>query len=246
MSTRRLLAALTTAALLSIAIGGTAVAAKPTKVALCHFNTRTDSWGLISVNEKKVAAHLDHGDGFPGGPVPGGGGATFDDSCGIAGEATAFAIAWVDRNGNHTYEQDTDFLISKLVDANRNLTFDAGDEVITAGYPLDFTSEQFSVFNATTHVVADTFVGAGRIVAFDAQNNVYNWDTPSADAPRELYEERVLDNSLVLFWDGHATTQGDRIVTNSTAPSAPAIERDLYQENNTNDDFVDVFVLASG
>ena len=245
MSIRRLLAAMTAAALLSIAIGGTALAAKPAKIQLCHLNPRTGAWSLITVVEKKVDAHLAHGDGFPGEAVPGTA-ETFGPDCTIQGDGSIFAVAWVDRNGNHTYEADTDFLISKLVDANLNLTLDAGDEVITGGYPIDFTSEQFSVFNVTTHVVADTFVAAGRIVAFDAAENVYNWDTPSAEAPRELYEERVLDNSLVLFWDGHATTQGDRIVTNATAPSAPAIERDLYQENDTNDDFVDVFVLASG
>ena len=246
MSIRRAPTALLVSMLLSIGVAGTALAAKPTKVQLCHLNPRTETWSLITVVEKKVAAHLAHGDGMPGGAVPGVGGATFGDDCSVQGDSTIFAIAWVDRDGNHTYDESNDFLIAKLVDANLNRTLDAGDEVITGGYPLDFVPEQFSVFNVSTHTVDSVFVQAGRTVAFDADANAYNWETPDEGFDREVYEERVLDNSLVLIQDGHSTTEGDRILLDDTAPSVPAIERDLSQSNDTNDDFIDVFVLASG
>ena len=55
---------------------------KPAKVAICHFEKRTGNFRLKLEPTPAVAAHLSHGDGLPGGPVPGwGDGWLFDDNC---------------------------------------------------------------------------------------------------------------------------------------------------------------------
>ena len=54
--------------------------AKAEKVDICHA-TGNGSFRLISVSANAVPAHLAHGDGLPGGPVPGMVGFEFDDEC---------------------------------------------------------------------------------------------------------------------------------------------------------------------
>lgn len=50
------------------------------KVNVCHLND-TGSFTLINVTTSALPAHLAHGDGVPGGPVPGGNGLIFDANC---------------------------------------------------------------------------------------------------------------------------------------------------------------------
>lgn len=54
------------------------------KVALCH-RTGNGSFHEIRVDASAEAAHLDHGDGVPGGTVPGGMSLVFDSECRIEG-----------------------------------------------------------------------------------------------------------------------------------------------------------------
>ncbi len=79
---KRYLAALSAAMLLMAVMASVAVA-KTTKVDICHYHSVTDSYALIMVsdNGKAVAAHLAHGDAFPGDPVPTMAGYVFDAAC---------------------------------------------------------------------------------------------------------------------------------------------------------------------
>jgi uncharacterized repeat protein (TIGR01451 family) len=52
------------------------------KVQLCH-RTGSGQWVHISVARSTETAHLAHGDGRPGGPVPGQSGRTFGPTCGV-------------------------------------------------------------------------------------------------------------------------------------------------------------------
>jgi hypothetical protein len=63
-------------------------AARPEKVDICHYNADLDPdapiWELLQIKggDKNLAAHLGHGDAFPGDPVPGTDGAfTLDATC---------------------------------------------------------------------------------------------------------------------------------------------------------------------
>jgi hypothetical protein len=49
------------------------------RVAVCHYDD--DAYKLITVAAPAVAAHLRHGDGLPGGAVPGPEGYVFDEAC---------------------------------------------------------------------------------------------------------------------------------------------------------------------
>ena len=50
------------------------------KVDICHIDD-AGAWELINVNGNAQQAHVGHGDGLPGGDVPGQAGYAFDDSC---------------------------------------------------------------------------------------------------------------------------------------------------------------------
>ena len=76
----RLLTALVVA-LLGVGIAaGPAAAAPPERVDICHRHAPSDSFRLMTVSSSSLSAHEDHGDGVPGGPVPGTD-ATFDEEC---------------------------------------------------------------------------------------------------------------------------------------------------------------------
>lgn len=55
--------------------------ATPSKTAICHYDKTSGTWALISVSTSSVASHMKHGDGLPGGAVPGQSGNVFDASC---------------------------------------------------------------------------------------------------------------------------------------------------------------------
>ena len=60
-------------------------AAPANKVEICHFNADGDPdapvWELLEVNNKAVSKHRAHGDGVPGGPVPGDDAFIFGPQC---------------------------------------------------------------------------------------------------------------------------------------------------------------------
>lgn len=96
------------AALAVLAVGATAVSASaandPGKTNVCH-NTGNGSFHLINVSNSAVPALLAHGDGLPGGEVPGVPGSRFDASCAIIVVASCAQIRALNPtagDGNYT------------------------------------------------------------------------------------------------------------------------------------------------
>jgi hypothetical protein len=81
---KRSLATVVAVLMLVVALAPAAMA-KVTKVEICHYDAATDSYALTSVPEKAkvVAAHLAHGDGYPGDPVPTAPGYVFGADCAL-------------------------------------------------------------------------------------------------------------------------------------------------------------------
>ena len=68
------------------------------KVDVCHHSEETNSYILISIAPPALSAHLAHGDGQPGGPVPGQPGWRFGPSCVlqfVEGTLTADALGYI-------------------------------------------------------------------------------------------------------------------------------------------------------
>ena len=82
-----------------------------------------------------------------------GGKATGSDSFTIVGHAHAFAVAWTDKNDNHTYESATDSLIAEVVDTNDDGIVSIGDTVIADRYPLTVHASGFGTFGLTSETV---------------------------------------------------------------------------------------------
>ncbi len=78
---------LLTAAAALVAVTGTSVAAPAPKVDICHL-AGNGSYHVINVSQRSLATHLAHGDGLPGGAMPGPGSFTgqgfFTSSGGLA------------------------------------------------------------------------------------------------------------------------------------------------------------------
>lgn len=53
----------------------------PGKTSICHYDKTAGTWKLLSVSSQSVSQHMKHGDGLPGGAVPGQAGYVFDASC---------------------------------------------------------------------------------------------------------------------------------------------------------------------
>jgi len=83
---RRYVAAAATAVLVVAFAVPAAGLVRGEKTEVCHRShlgpSDVPGWLLLSVGGKAAKAHLAHGDGVPGGPVPGVAGQTFDASCG--------------------------------------------------------------------------------------------------------------------------------------------------------------------
>lgn len=69
-------------------ITGLAVAAPADKVYVCH-SQGNGAYRLININLNALPAHVGHGDGLPGDPVPGMPGKVFADDCAVIDAATA-------------------------------------------------------------------------------------------------------------------------------------------------------------
>ncbi|WP_436796092.1 hypothetical protein [Actinospongicola halichondriae] len=63
-----------------VVAAGPAAAAPRERVEICHRDASSGDYRLLTVADAAVTAHEDHGDGVPGGPVPGMD-ATFDETC---------------------------------------------------------------------------------------------------------------------------------------------------------------------
>lgn len=183
------------------------------KVMVCHLDADIadpdedgPGWELLEVRSNRaLEQHLAHGDGVPGGEVPGMPGYAFDDACvPTATEPKVFAVAYVDRNpGDGGYQEGTDVLIAKLVDANRDGVISVGDEVIRDRYPLDFDAAALGVFGGSSSPVefvwtassTDVLVGTGGTNAVWFHN----------DQNLEYYFEETADEVTDLFLRDHFT-----------------------------------------
>lgn len=129
-------------------------AAVVAKVPLCHWDATTGQFALIMVPSggKPYQKHLAHGDGEPGGAVPGMPGYVFDDNCVTVAAERVFGIAYTDVNPGDGpgFKAGTDVMISKLVDANNDGVLNVGDQVITGSYPTTFEATQFGGRGVTT------------------------------------------------------------------------------------------------
>jgi hypothetical protein len=66
-----------------LATSGIPAADQQARINVCHYDSADDSFHLITVGAPAVAAHLRHGDGLPGDPVPGQSGFSFGPACEI-------------------------------------------------------------------------------------------------------------------------------------------------------------------
>ncbi len=80
----RLVASLSVFSVIFVA-APTGAGAATAKVQICHLDQTVGSYSLISVrgSKKTIKAHLGHGDGYPGEPVPGVSGYEFDNQCSV-------------------------------------------------------------------------------------------------------------------------------------------------------------------
>ncbi len=69
-----------------LAAASFASAAPPSKIDVCH-REGNGSYHLINISERALSAHLGHGDGQPGDPVPGMAGKVFAEDCSVVDAA---------------------------------------------------------------------------------------------------------------------------------------------------------------
>lgn len=103
-----------------------------------------------------------------------GGKATGSDSFTIVGHAHVFAIAWTDKNHNHTYESGTDILIAEVVDTNDDHVVSVGDTVIADRYPTNIDASAFEPFDLTSETVTNV-VNIGFGVSVDIPSGFISW-----------------------------------------------------------------------
>lgn len=227
------------------------------RVMVCHLdadfaNPDEDGpgWELLEVkNNRALEQHLAHGDGLPGGDVPGMAGYAFDDACvPTATEPKVFAVAYVDRDANDGgYQEGTDDLIAMLVDANRDGVISVGDEIVRGGYPLDFDATALGEFGGSSSPVefvwdlssSDVLVGTG------GTNAVWFNKGPT----REFYFEETADEITDLHLRDdltHALVESIQAVFDGGL-SRPQTEVNLFRESLATDDaFLDVEIDLDG
>ena len=87
----RLAATTLALAMALVTAAGAATAGPSERASLCHHDATRGSWALLSVPTAAAAAHRAHGDGVPGGAVPGAEGYSFDEECGLDPDTLARA-----------------------------------------------------------------------------------------------------------------------------------------------------------
>ena len=65
----------------TLLLGAAGATANPAKTDICHYSEEQDDYHLISVSDRSLPAHMAHGDGLPGGAVPGESDFLFDANC---------------------------------------------------------------------------------------------------------------------------------------------------------------------
>lgn len=228
--------------------------AAPETTEICHFNADDDpgvpDWELLEVNARSVGSHLSHGDGFPGGEVPGTEGSfVFDSNC-VPQEVQTemiFAVAYVDSDPNDGGYTDGDILIAKLVDgpgaANDGLA-GPGDVVVTGAYPDSFAATTTIAFRDTSHTV-DSVLDANPLtcVVANTEGHQIGWGSSTA---AEGYSEIDFDQlAIAAFQDAFVQDQivQDVLFVTLQAPSDPPTAVGLLSASDPSDQaFIDVEV----
>lgn len=234
--------------LLLIMLGGkVGLAQQPTKVEICHFTADdapdAQQWRLLEASSRALAVHEAHGDGFPGGEVPGTNGQfVFDENCVPQASELVFAVAYTDMDTTDGgFDQDVDVLIAKLIDgpgAARDGILGAGDLVITDQYPKDFDASEFGSFEVTQHTV--TGVESDVALSLDTC-----WVFSGFDAfiwqHRNLFLEGYSEqNPASLITDGFETAADDSLRIDPESPSQPTDVLNLSGFVFTDQAFIDV------
>lgn len=245
--------------------------AAPDLIDVCH-HTADDApdereWRHLRVNANSVERLLSHGDGQPGGEVPGtDGGFVFDDHCDPkpAGSTVPpetdepsesptppnsseliFAVAYSDMDPNDGgYNPDVDVLIAKLIDGPDEASDGlpgVGDLIITGQYPEDFVPSEFGAFTVGEHTVTNFGMGLDYLCRVESGDGTFVWS--SGQGGFDQYQEWSSGEALTRFYDDRstATAEQDEISVNSTSPSEPASDVATLSGSDLSDQmFIDV------
>lgn len=243
-TTRRLMSTLIGTVMLVAPLSVTAVAATE-KTPICHAGEDVlgnPIWELLMVSERSVDKHVDHGDGFPGEPVPGMAGYTFDETCvPTADEPTIFAVVYIDRDtGDGDYKPGFDDLIAQLVDGNGDGILNAGDLVETDVYPLDLDATATGSFTVNQHTVTSVVFTSNTNCNVESSNGLFSW---AEFTDFEGYRERNNENPAFSQFDDGISGSAIDIVSADPffpSPSGPTAFVDSKVPRLGDDPFVDV------
>lgn len=226
------------------------------KVRVCHLDADLPGsvWKLLEIkNNRALERHLAHGDVVPGGDVPGMLGYVFDEACvPTTAEPKVFAVAYVDRDpGDGGYQANTDVLIAKLVDRNRDGVISAGDEVVRGQYPLDFGATALGEFGVNSSLVEFVWApSASEVILSTGGANldmVYFWADPSVG--HSYMEDRNDEITVIRLRDTIGPLAGGEWIEAllNGGLSMPQTNVSLNREGvQTDDTFVDVEINLNG
>lgn len=111
------------------------VSAGGIKQDVCHLSS-TGDYRLINISENAFDQHVAHGDGVPGGAVPGMDGFDFDADCVPELTEIIYAVAYTDMvDDGGPYDRHVDVLIAKVIEANDDGQLSIGDRVYFDRFP---------------------------------------------------------------------------------------------------------------
>lgn len=241
-----------------ILVPGAALGAPPERIQVCHFTADAvpdgHRWNPVQVSVKSLDRHLAHGDGIPGGEVPGSNGAAFfDEHCTpqLSGpepepepepSELVFAVAYSDMDrSDGGYNPAVDVLIAKLIDGPDlagNGVPGVGDLIITHLYPMDLGPSAHGEFALTEHVVTKLNVGFSDVCNMQSDENMFVWSNSAGTT--DFYHESVSGGARTEIVDG-IRDMGDWIEVSSSSPSLPMAEVALLNgSDETDQTFIDV------
>lgn len=136
----------------------TPASADADRVPICHLDEQ-GVFTLLNVSARgnAVNAHLGHGDGVPGDPVPTMAGFSFDDGCvPVADGPSILAVAYINLNGIDGYQPDGgDVMITQFEDVDNSETPTAGDIIRTNRYPVDIDGTSIDPFPIQEHIITE-------------------------------------------------------------------------------------------
>lgn len=149
---------------------GPAAAAPPERVDICHRHAPSDSFRLMTVSSSALQAHEGHGDGVPGGPVPGQD-AIFDEDCQPVEAGNPYAKAGCFETRTPGYFFVTDGTSPQLLPSSTTFYGDADCTEVR----LVTRSAHANVWEATEADAVDTCMSAGGqgIVNLQGEPNLW-------------------------------------------------------------------------